>query len=840
MAMPANVTTVVVAGTFITPEGIPSTGTVSFTPSSWLTNPGANVAIPNSTVTKALGTAGDFTVTLPITDDPDLNPEGWIYTVSEVIDGVSQSYNIAIPEAAIVAGTVFLADLAPVAPAGPEYFSLASSLSIGTVSILPAGSAATANITGLAPAQILDLGIPTGPQGEQGLTGDTGAEGPQGLTGPQGDAATIEVGVVTAGTAGGTPAVTNTGTSGSAVFDFLLIPGDTGPQGDIGPVGTAATVTIGTIGTVAFPGPGTVVNSGTSSDAVLDFILVTGPQGAIGDLTAADPIAYVGNEFSLKFGAGLGTATGGTLVADFSDTTPEALGVAAAGTSVELTRGDHVHTMPSAGDVGAVGTATEITAGTALAGGGDLSASRTLDVVLSDSTPVALGAAAAGTASNPARGDHVHPTDGIVLNSLIDAAGDLIVGSADNTVGRLALGTDGQVLTVDTAGTGVAKVKWADGSGGGPIVSHYFTDGQGSVTVTVPVGKYLVTTDADDTVVSVDAASVTGKGPQVLAVASTGSSFGVSRPQIPASPDPASWTSRTSGFGTTTIVTLTYGTVFVAAGGSGVLTSSTDGTTWTTRTSGFGSSTINALTFGNSLYISGGAAGVLATSTDGTTWTTRTSGFGSTRVIRGLTSSPSLYVAVGGGTSVGSGSYLATSTDGITWTSRTSGFGTSVIYGAAFGNSVYVAGGEGGTITTSTDGTTWTTRTSNISTLLRDVGYADGVYLAFGDSGALRTSTDAVTWTTRTTGMTGTIYGFAYGDGIYLLASGDDELRSSTDAVTWTSRTSGFSGSLIADATFGQGFFVIAGGSGKLSTSGLIAAADQPTGVVVHALTDVT
>jgi hypothetical protein len=88
--------------------------------------------------------------------------------------------------------------------------------------------------------------------------------------------------------------------------------------------------------------------------------------------------------------------------------------------------------------------------------------------------------------------------------------------------------------------------------------------------------------------------------------------------------------------------------------------------------------------------------------------------------------------------------------------------------------------------------------------------------------------------------MTGTIYGFAYGDGIYLLASGDDELRSSTDAVTWTSRTSGFSGSLIADATFGQGFFVIAGGSGKLSTSGLIAAADQPTGVVVHALTDVT
>ena len=57
----------------------------------------------------------------------------------------------------------------------------------------------------------------------------------------------------------------------------------------------------------------------------------------------------------------------------------------------------------------------------------------------------------------------VHPQ--YVTKALIDAAGDLIVGSADNTVGRLALGTNGHVLTVDTAGSGVAKVKWAAPSG---------------------------------------------------------------------------------------------------------------------------------------------------------------------------------------------------------------------------------------------------------------------------------------------------------------------------------------------------------------------------------------
>ncbi len=38
--------------------------------------------------------------------------------------------------------------------------------------------------------------------------------------------------------------------------------------------------------------------------------------------------------------------------------------------------------------------------------------------------------------------------NGAIAKSLVDAAGDLIYGSADNTVARLAIGTTGQVLTV--------------------------------------------------------------------------------------------------------------------------------------------------------------------------------------------------------------------------------------------------------------------------------------------------------------------------------------------------------------------------------------------------------
>jgi len=533
MALPANTTTVVVRGTFLTPEGNPSTGTVTFTPSAWLLNSGANIAIPNSGVSKTLGTAGDFSVTLPITDDPDLSPSGFVYTVAEVVDGVSQSYNISIPGTVATGGTIYLADLAPVAAAGPEYYSLASSLSIGTVTTLAAGSAATATITGLAPSQTLNLGIPTGP------------------TGSAGSAATVTVGTVGAVAYPGPGTVTNSGSSSAAILDFVLVTGQTGATGATGPTGTAATVTVGTVGSVAYPGPGTVTNSGTSGSAVLDFILVTGqqgatgpqgaagsaatiavgsvtsvpyggtasvtnvgssqngtfnfvvvqgPQGAIGDLAATAPLDYTSSTFSLRYGAGLGTATGGTLVADFYDSTPAALAAAgSAGSSTELARGDHIHARPTAAEVGAVGTATTITAGTGLAGGGDLSASRTLNVTLSDATPAAVGTPAAGTAVTPSRADHVHEGTtlssatplalgtatagtattasrgdhrhampsasdvGAVANSLLTAKASIVTATAASTPAALAVGTNGQVLKANSAtATGL---EWGDDLG---------------------------------------------------------------------------------------------------------------------------------------------------------------------------------------------------------------------------------------------------------------------------------------------------------------------------------------------------------------------------------------
>lgn len=103
-------------------------------------------------------------------------------------------------------------------------------------------------------------------------------------------------------------------------------------------------------------------------------------------------------------------------------------------------------------------------------------------------TPADLAAAAAtGDDAFAARRDHVHldptiahaaaadPHTGYVLESLLDAKGDLIAASADNTPGRLPVGTDGHVLTADSAES--LGVKWAAASGASSTRWELLTDG---------------------------------------------------------------------------------------------------------------------------------------------------------------------------------------------------------------------------------------------------------------------------------------------------------------------------------------------------------------------------
>lgn len=107
------------------------------------------------------------------------------------------------------------------------------------------------------PSPITIKGI-KGDPGEKGEPGQRGEQGAQGIQGPR-------------------------GIQGEQ--------GERGVQGEQGPAGNAATITIGNVTTSA---PGTaanVTNRGTSSAAVLDFVLPKGKDGADGGITVDDTLS---------------------------------------------------------------------------------------------------------------------------------------------------------------------------------------------------------------------------------------------------------------------------------------------------------------------------------------------------------------------------------------------------------------------------------------------------------------------------------------------------------------------------------------------------------------------
>ena len=115
--------------------------------------------------------------------------------------------------------------------------------------------------------------------------GDTGA------TGAVGSAGTITIGTTTTGSAGGNATVTNSGTSSEAVLNFSIPKGTTGATGtqgskgdtgDTGATGAGATVAIGSVSTLAEGQAATVTNIGNDTAAVFNFGIPMGQTGAQG------------------------------------------------------------------------------------------------------------------------------------------------------------------------------------------------------------------------------------------------------------------------------------------------------------------------------------------------------------------------------------------------------------------------------------------------------------------------------------------------------------------------------------------------------------------------------
>lgn len=109
---------------------------------------------------------------------------------------------------------------------------------------------------------------PQGPQGETGPQGPAGPQGPEGPAGPQGPKG-------------------DTGPQGPAGAEGAT--GPQGPQGETGATGQSANISIGTVTTLSAGSNATVINSGTSMDAVLDFGIPQGAKGDTGETGATGP-----------------------------------------------------------------------------------------------------------------------------------------------------------------------------------------------------------------------------------------------------------------------------------------------------------------------------------------------------------------------------------------------------------------------------------------------------------------------------------------------------------------------------------------------------------------------
>lgn len=196
------------------------------------------------------------------------------------------------------------------------------------------------------------------------------------------------------------------------------------------------------------------------------------------------------------------------------------------------------------------------------------------------------------------------------------------------------------------------------------------------------------------------------------------------------STDAITWSSKPNLSNTINVV-IYENNLYIMGGQSGYLVTSTDATTWTSQTSGFGTTSIRTLAYGNGIYLAGGTNGYLTTSTDAVTWTTRTSGIGGT--LLSSIYANGVYLM---GSSTG---YLIRSTDAVTWTPYYIAGGNS-IYSLTYSGNAYVAAYPN-YIYSSIDGITWSrsyTPSSNRNFFTSTYNPIDKIFLV-GGNGAYKT-----------------------------------------------------------------------------------------------------
>ena len=278
-----------------------------------------------------------------------------------------------------------------------------------------------------------------------------------------------------------------------------------------------------------------------------------------------------------------------------------------------------------------------------------------------------------------------------ILN-LINVSGTFIAGGGSNTLLRL---TQSEIASGSSfIATSTDSISW--------------------VTRTSPSLTY-------------DISAVSSDGQQYVAsFVDTTSNLG---PVLSVSSDGIVWNLRTSGFGTTRITGIAYGSgeieSYVIVGNGGTLASSTDTIAWTFRTSGFGTSNFNFATYQNNNYFIGGQGPSLGYSTDAISWTVSNTSSGVTsiaNIVYGTHNqrfTPQTLLYYGIFATPSSTGELYSSTDLIVWSSETTKIPAATKINSITSNYGYVAvSGNSGSLSTNYfqfPSLSWTQTDSNVS-----------------------------------------------------------------------------------------------------------------------------
>jgi hypothetical protein len=416
MPLPAGLTTITVTGSFPSGGGAPLSGTVTFTPSTDLTGAAGHVIIRAAPVEASLDYTGAVSQVLVCTDNADLSPAGWTWTVTERIVGLGvRAYSVLLPAAD--GPTIDLSALVHVTPVTPPSGAL---LAVNNLSDVDSAPVSRTNL-GLGPLATLsnpggtteflraDLtwDVPTGGGGGVQLGGDLGGtdSDPLVISTSLTDPLPIDQGGTNAADAPG--ARTALGLGSAAVENVNTL------AGTIAALGAQAAGSSGQVADAGHVHPATGVVLATAAASTVQPGTAYGTAGAVGtDLTYAREDHQHGT----------------VALANSAPAATEGIGQAAAvGTASTPARADHVHPLATAGTPGASAVGDNAATGSATTfAASDHKHGREAFAAPAAATTYGL-AAVTGSAATLAHSDHTHGTPGLTTTA---PAATLGIGTA--------------------------------------------------------------------------------------------------------------------------------------------------------------------------------------------------------------------------------------------------------------------------------------------------------------------------------------------------------------------------------------------------------------------------